>query len=39
MHIVLSGIAAAECEVVGIDVEAIGNPELRMSGEFMTGAI
>lgn len=39
MHIVLSGIAAADCEVVGTDVKAVGDPEKRMSGEFMTGAI
>ena len=39
MRIVLSGIAAAECEVVGTDVKSVGDPELRMSGEFMTGAI
>lgn len=39
MHIALSGISAAECEVIGVDVEAIGDPEMRMSGEFMAGAI
>lgn len=39
MHIVLSGIAAAECEVVGVDIEAIGESEVRMSGEFMAGAV
>lgn len=39
MHIVLSGIAAADCEVVGTDVKAVGDPETRMSGEFMAGAI
>lgn len=39
MHIVLSGIAAAKCEVVGMDVETVGNPEMRMSGEFMAGAV
>lgn len=39
MHIVLSGIAATDCEVVGADVKAVGDPETRMSGEFMAGAI
>lgn len=39
MHIALSGIAAAECEVVGTDVKSVGDPEKRMSGEFMAGAI
>lgn len=39
MRIVLSGIAAAECEVVGTDVKSVGDPEIRMSGEFMAGAI
>lgn len=39
MHIVLSGIAAADCEVVGTDVKAVGDPETRMSFEFMAGAI
>ena len=39
MNIVLSGIAAAECEVVGSDVKNVGDPEVRMSGEFMAGAI
>lgn len=38
MSIVLSGIAAAECEVVGADVKAVGDAETRMSGEFMAGA-
>lgn len=39
MQIVLSGIAAADCEVVGTEVKAVGEAEIRMSGEFMAGAI
>lgn len=39
MHIVLSGIAAAECEVVGVDVKAVGGTEAIMSGEVMAGEI
>lgn len=39
MHIVLSGIAAAECEVIGVDVEAVGGTEAIMSGEFMSGEV
>ena len=39
MNIVLSGIAAADCEVVGTDVKVIGDAEVRMSGEFMAGGI
>ena len=39
MHIVLSGIAAAECEVVGVDVKAVGGSERIMSGEFMAGEL
>lgn len=39
MHIVLSGIAAAECEVVGVDVKAVGGTESIMSGEVMAGEI
>lgn len=39
MQIVLSGIAAADCEVVGTEVKAVGDAEIRMSGEFMAGAI
>ena len=39
MRIVLSGIAAAESEEVGTDVKSVGDPEIRMSGEFMAGAI
>jgi len=37
MQIVLSGIAAADCEVVGTDVKAVGDAETRFSGEFMAG--
>lgn len=39
MHIVLSGIAAAECSIVGVDVKAVGGSEHIMSGEFMAGGI
>lgn len=39
MHIVLSGIAAAECEVIGVDVKAVGGSEAIMSGEFMAGEV
>ena len=39
MNIVLSGIAAAECEVVGTEVKAVGDSETRMSGEFMAGMV
>lgn len=39
MHIVLSGIAAAECSIVGVDVKAVGGTDHIMSGEFMSGGI
>lgn len=39
MNIVLSGIAAAECEIVGTDVKDIGDEEIRLSGEFMAGEL
>lgn len=39
MDITLSGIAAASCEIIGIDVKDVGDAEMRMSGEFMAGAI
>lgn len=39
MSIVLSGIAAADCEVIGLDVESVGDTEIRYSGEFMSGGI
>lgn len=37
MHIVLSGIAAAECQIVGTDVRAVGGSQGIMSGEVMAG--
>lgn len=37
MQIVLSGIAAADCEIVGVDVKAVGGSERIMSGEAMSG--
>ncbi len=39
MNIVLSGIAAADCEVIGTEVNAVGEPEIRYSGEFFAGGI
>lgn len=39
MDISLSGIAVADCEIVGTDVKAVGEYEARMSGEFMSGGI
>jgi len=39
MDIVLSGIAAADCEIVGTDVKAVGEAEVRYSGEFMAGEL
>jgi len=39
MHIVLSGIAAADCEIVGVDVKAVGGSEMIMSGEVMSGEV
>lgn len=39
MQIVLSGIAAAECEVVGMEVKSVGQAEVRMSGEFTAGGL
>jgi len=39
MDIVLSGIAAADCEVVGEDLNLSGDPEIRYSGEFFAGGI
>ena len=39
MDIVLSGIAAADCEVVGEDLNISGDPEIRYSGEFFAGGI
>lgn len=37
MQITMSGIAAADCEVVGTDVKSVGDAEIRFSGEFMAG--
>ena len=37
MNIVLSGIAAADCEIVGTDVKSVGDAEVRFAGEFMAG--
>lgn len=39
MDIVLSGIAAANCEIVGTEVKAVGDPEIRYSGEFYAGEV
>ena len=39
MDIVLSGIAAADCEIIGVEVRAAGDPETRFSGEFYTGEL
>lgn len=39
MRIVLSGIAAADCSVVGVDVKAVGGSEGIVSGEVMSGEV
>lgn len=39
MRIVLSGIAAADCEIVGVDVRAVGGTEAIMSGEVYAGEV
>lgn len=39
MHIVLSGIAAAECSIVGVDVKAVGGSEGIVSGEVESGEV
>lgn len=39
MDIVLSGVAAADCEIVGTEVKAAGEPEYRLSGTFMSGEV
>lgn len=39
MDIVLSGIAAADCEIIGQEVKATGDPETRFSGEFRSGEV
>ena len=39
MQIVLSGIAAAECSIAGVDVKAVGGSEEIASGEAMSGEV
>lgn len=39
MDIVLSGIAAADLEVIGNEVKITGDPEARYSGEFFCGEL
>lgn len=39
MDITLSGIAAADCEIIGEEVKVIGDPEPRFSGEFYAGEL
>lgn len=39
MHIVLSGIAAAECSIVGVDVKAVGGSEEITYGEVSSGEV
>lgn len=39
MDIVLSGVAAADCEIVGVETKAAGDPEIRFSGEFLCGEV
>lgn len=39
MRITLSGIAAAECEIVGIDIKSAGETEGIVSGEFECGEV
>lgn len=39
MSIVLSGIAAADCEIVGVDVRTVGETEAIVSGEFDSGEV
>lgn len=39
MDITLSGIAAADCEIIGEEVKVIGDPEARFSGEFYAGEL
>ncbi len=39
MDITLSGIASADCEVVGTEVQTAGDPERRYSGEFFSGEV
>lgn len=39
MQITLSGIAAAECQIVGVDVRAVGGSEGIVSGEVASGEV
>jgi len=39
MNLVLSGITAADCEIVGTEVRTTGDPEARYSGEFYAGEV
>ena len=39
MDITLSGIAAADCEIIGQEVKAAGAPESWYSGEFSAGEV
>lgn len=39
MSIALSGIAAADCEIVGVDVKTVGESEQIVSGEFDCGEV
>lgn len=39
MQITLSGIAAADCEVIGTEIKITGDPEVRFSGEFFCGGV
>lgn len=39
MHIVLSGIAAAECRIIGVDVKSVGGSEEITSGEVSSGEV
>lgn len=39
MDITLSGIAAADCEIIGTEVKVTGDPETRFSGEFYAGEV
>lgn len=39
MRVVLSGIAAADCEIVGVDVRAVGGSEEIMANEVYSGEL
>ena len=39
MDITLSGIAAADCEVIGTEIKMTGDPEVRYSGVWFTGEV